>query len=42
MNKLWFGMNLKDAIDAKVVYVNQDNLVLFEKDFDKVDMISEV
>lgn len=41
MNKLWFGMNLKEAIDDRVVYVSPDNTVWFEENFDKVDMISE-
>lgn len=38
MNKLWFGMNLKDAISSKVVSVNSDNSVFFEDGFDKVDI----
>ncbi|XP_060765166.1 glutathione hydrolase 5 proenzyme [Neoarius graeffei] len=35
MNKLWFGMNLKDAIKDKVVVVNSDNSVFLEKGFDE-------
>ncbi|TSM12568.1 Glutathione hydrolase 5 proenzyme [Bagarius yarrelli] len=35
MNKLWFGMNLEDAIKDKVVFVNSSNSVLFEPGFDK-------
>lgn len=40
MNKLWFGMNLEDAINDKVVFVSTDNSVLLEQGFNKVDMIS--
>lgn len=39
MNKLWFGMNLEDAINDKVVFVSSDNSVLFEQGFNEVDMI---
>ncbi|KAB5543711.1 hypothetical protein PHYPO_G00082670 [Pangasianodon hypophthalmus] len=35
MNKLWFGMNLEDAIKDKVVFVSSDNSVEFEQGFDK-------
>ncbi|KAM9455592.1 glutathione hydrolase 5 proenzyme [Clarias gariepinus] len=35
MNKLWFGMNLEDAIKDKVVYVNADNSVSFEHGFNE-------
>ncbi|XP_075960812.1 gamma-glutamyltransferase 5a [Anarhichas minor] len=35
MNHLWFGKSLKEAIAAPVVYVNPQNLVGFEQNFDE-------
>lgn len=35
MNHLWFGKNLKEAIDAPVIFVNSKNQPLFEGKFDK-------
>lgn len=36
MNRLWLGMNLKDAIEAPIVFVDSRNNVNFEPGFDKV------
>lgn len=36
MNRLWLGMNLKDAIAAPIVFVDSSNGVNFEPGFDKV------
>lgn len=36
MNRLWLGMNLKDAIAAPIVFVDSKNNVYFEPNFDKV------
>ncbi|XP_060751446.1 glutathione hydrolase 5 proenzyme [Tachysurus vachellii] len=36
MNKLWFGMNLEDAIKDKVVFVKSSNLVHLEPGFDEL------
>ncbi|XP_040897978.1 glutathione hydrolase 5 proenzyme-like [Toxotes jaculatrix] len=35
MNHLWFGKNLKDAIDTPVVFVNSKNALKFESKFDE-------
>ncbi|XP_028457591.1 glutathione hydrolase 5 proenzyme [Perca flavescens] len=35
MNRLWLGMNLKDAIAEPIVFVNSNNIVNFEKGFNK-------
>uniref|UniRef100_A0A3Q1EUE6 Glutathione hydrolase n=1 Tax=Acanthochromis polyacanthus TaxID=80966 RepID=A0A3Q1EUE6_9TELE len=35
INRLWLGMNLKDAIAAPIVFVNSKNDVNLEPDFDK-------
>ncbi|GAA6220814.1 gamma-glutamyltransferase 5-like [Lates japonicus] len=35
MNHLWFGKSLKDAIDTPVVYVDSQNALKFEPNFDK-------
>ncbi|XP_068560150.1 gamma-glutamyltransferase 5a isoform X2 [Cebidichthys violaceus] len=35
MHHLWFGKSLKEAIAAQVVYVNPQNLVGFEQNFDE-------
>ncbi|KAF1377499.1 hypothetical protein PFLUV_G00201430 [Perca fluviatilis] len=35
MNRLWLGMNLKDAIAEPIVFVNSHNIVNFEKGFNK-------
>uniref|UniRef100_A0AAQ4RM50 Glutathione hydrolase n=1 Tax=Gasterosteus aculeatus aculeatus TaxID=481459 RepID=A0AAQ4RM50_GASAC len=35
MNRLWLGMNLKDAIAAPIVFVDSSNGVNFEPGFDK-------
>ncbi|XP_041815941.1 glutathione hydrolase 5 proenzyme-like [Chelmon rostratus] len=35
MNRLWLGMNLKDAIAAPIVFVDSTNNVNFEPGFDK-------
>ncbi|KAK3550157.1 hypothetical protein QTP86_021081 [Hemibagrus guttatus] len=35
MNKLWFGMNLQDAIKDKVVFVTSNNSVLLEPRFNE-------
>ncbi|XP_035511158.1 glutathione hydrolase 5 proenzyme-like [Morone saxatilis] len=35
INHLWFGKSLKQAIKAPVVFVNSDNEVEYEKDFDE-------
>ncbi|KAF4108429.1 glutathione hydrolase 5 proenzyme [Onychostoma macrolepis] len=34
MNHLWFGMNLKESIAAKIVFVDSNNNVLFERGYD--------
>ncbi|XP_059511147.1 glutathione hydrolase 5 proenzyme-like isoform X2 [Stegostoma tigrinum] len=34
MNKLWFGLNMKKAIEKKRLYVNSSNALQFEKEFD--------
>lgn len=36
MNHLWFGKSLKEAIAAPVVFVDSENNVKFEPEFDKV------
>lgn len=36
MNRLWLGMNLKDAIAAPIVFLNSTNNAFFERNFDKV------
>lgn len=36
INRLWLGMNLKDAIAAKIVFVKAENEVNFEPCFDEV------
>lgn len=36
MNRLWLGMNLRDAIAAPIVYLNSGNNASFEPDFDEV------
>ncbi|XP_063345577.1 glutathione hydrolase 5 proenzyme-like [Pelmatolapia mariae] len=35
MNHLWFGKSLKDAINTPVVYVDSENAVKFEPNFEK-------
>ncbi|XP_068617139.1 gamma-glutamyltransferase 5a [Brachionichthys hirsutus] len=35
VNNIWFGKSLKESIDAPVVYVDSQNLVAFEPDFDE-------
>ncbi|XP_068422514.1 gamma-glutamyltransferase 5a [Clinocottus analis] len=35
MNHIWFGKSLKEAIDAPILYVNPQNLVGFEPNFDE-------
>ncbi|KAL3976169.1 gamma-glutamyltranspeptidase / glutathione hydrolase / leukotriene-C4 hydrolase [Sarotherodon galilaeus] len=35
MNHLWFGKSLKDAINSPVVYVDSENAVKFEPNFEK-------
>ncbi|KAG7322834.1 hypothetical protein KOW79_014180 [Hemibagrus wyckioides] len=35
MNKLWFGMNLQDAIKDKVIFVSSDNSVKLEPGFNE-------
>ncbi|XP_054468211.1 glutathione hydrolase 5 proenzyme [Anoplopoma fimbria] len=35
INRLWLGMNLKDAIAARIVFVDSNNTVNFEPGFDK-------
>ncbi|XP_048467360.1 glutathione hydrolase 5 proenzyme [Rhincodon typus] len=34
MNKLWFGLNMKKAIEKKRLYVNSSNVLQFEEEFD--------
>lgn len=36
MNHLWFGKTLKEAIAAPVVFVDSQNSLKFEPNFDKV------
>lgn len=36
INHLWFGKSLKDAINTPVVYVDSENAVKFEPNFEKV------
>lgn len=36
MNHLWFGKSLKEAIAAPVVFVDSQNAVKFEANFDEV------
>ncbi|XP_076020481.1 glutathione hydrolase 5 proenzyme [Genypterus blacodes] len=35
INHLWLGMNLRDAIEAPIVFVDAKNNVTFEREFDK-------
>ncbi|XP_072443141.1 glutathione hydrolase 5 proenzyme-like [Chiloscyllium punctatum] len=35
MNKLWFGLNMTKAIEKERLYVNSDDVLQFEKQFDK-------
>ncbi|XP_059214650.1 glutathione hydrolase 5 proenzyme [Centropristis striata] len=35
INRVWLGMKLKDAIDARIVFVDSNNNVNFEPKFDK-------
>lgn len=35
MNRLWLGMNLKDAIDAPILFVDASNNVNFDRGFDQ-------
>lgn len=35
MNRVWLGMNLKDAIEAPIVFVESNNNVSFESNFDE-------
>lgn len=37
MNHLWFGKSLKEAIATPVVFVNSENAVKFEPNFDEVN-----
>lgn len=36
MNRLWLGMNLKEAIAAPIIFVDSKNIANFEPGFNKV------
>lgn len=39
MNRLWLGMDLKDAIAAPIVFVDSRNIVHFEHGFEEVTFL---
>jgi len=39
MNHLWFGMNLDESIAAKIVFVDANNNLNFEKGFNEVSSL---
>lgn len=35
MNRLWLGMNLKEAIAAPIIFINSKNIINFEREIDQ-------